>query len=241
MVVGKTPRIVRHSMTRVRDLKIFDIGILGIGVSGAGLFFVALLLDIPNLQLLTKAIPVVALAAWLRPWQGRESRLIAAGLLLSAIGDLCLQLSPSLFIAGLTAFLLAHVAYIAAFLGRTRRLAAPYILPVAVFGGATYLWLAPSLGAMMWPVLAYIVVICAMLWRAWAQIMDSGVPRATAWAAALGASSFAISDTLVAYNRFIEPVLVLQILLMLLYWAGQWGIAASSQRRTTSDPQAESA
>jgi len=220
-------------MTQARSRQLFDTGVLGIGVIGAGLFFVALLLDIRNLQLLTKAVPVIALAAWLRPWRGRESRLIATGLLLSAIGDLCLQLSPSLFVAGLTAFLLAHVAYIAAFLGRTRQLAAPYVLPVALFGGTTYLWLSPSLGAMMWPVLAYIVVICTMLWRAWAQVMDDGVPRATAWMAALGASSFAISDTLVAYNRFIEPVLSLQILLMLLYWAGQWGIAASTRRRAT--------
>ena len=220
-------------MTQARSRQLFDTRVLGIGVIGAGLFFVALLLDIRNLQLLTKAVPVIALAAWLRPWRGRESRLIATGLLLSAIGDLCLQLSPSLFVAGLTAFLLAHVAYIAAFLGRTRQLAAPYVLPVALFGGATYLWLSPSLGAMMWPVLAYIIVICTMLWRAWAQVGDGSVSRATAWTAALGASSFAISDTLVAYNRFIEPVLGLQILLMLLYWAGQWGIAASTQRRAT--------
>lgn len=220
-------------MMRVRDRQLFDIGLLGVGALAAGLFFVALLLDIPNLQLLTKAIPVLVLAVWLRPWQGRESRPIVAGLLLSAIGDLCLQLSPSLFVVGLTAFLLAHVAYIAAFLRRSRQLAAPYVLPVALFGGATYLWLSPSLGAMMWPVLAYIIVICTMLWRAWAQVGDGSVSRATAWTAALGASSFAISDTLVAYNRFIEPVLGLQILLMLLYWAGQWGIASSTQRRAT--------
>lgn len=213
-------------MTRHRQL-------VGLGVLGGGLFFVGVLLEISWLQLATKAIPVLALAAWLRPWQGRQTQLIAAGLLLSAVGDLCLQGSPSLFVAGLVAFLLAHVTYIAAFLGRTRRLASPYLLPVALFGGATFLWLAPSLGALLWPVLAYIIVICTMLWRAWAQLSDDGVPRATAWTVALGASSFAISDTLVAYNRFIEPVLSLQVLLMLLYWAGQWGIAASAQRRTT--------
>jgi hypothetical protein len=51
--------------------------------------------------------------------------------------------------------------------------------------------------------------------------------------AALGASSFGLSDTLVAHNRFIAPMLALQILLMLLYWTGQWGIAASQQARRT--------
>lgn len=203
------------------------------GIGGAVVFFVGLFLELPMLQLVTKAVPVLVLALWLRPWRHRETQLLAAGLLLSAIGDLCLQVSPTLFVAGLVAFLLAHLAYLAAFVGRTRRGSIVIAVPVALFGISTFLWLQPSLGAMSSPVLAYVVVICMMLWRAWAQVGDTDVPRATAWTAALGATSFAVSDTLVAYNRFIEPVLVLQVPLMLLYWMGQWGIAASTLRRTT--------
>ena len=201
-----------------------------IGVAGGALFITGLWLGWASLQLATKAIPVLVLALWLRPWTTRETQLIAGALLLSALGDLCLNISPALFVAGLGFFLAAHVGYLIAFIARTRVLASGYALPVVVFGVATFLWLRPSLGALLWPVLAYVLVICTMLWRAWAQVSDLRVPRPTAWTAALGASSFAVSDVLVAYNRFIEPVLALQVLLMLLYWSGQWGIARSAAR-----------
>lgn len=206
---------------------------LFVGLGSAAFFFVGLLSGSGLLQLATKAIPVLAVAAWLRPWQNRDMRLVAVGLLLSAIGDLCLQISSTLFIAGLSAFLSAHLAYLVAFLGRTRMPAALFALPVIMFGLSTFLWLKPLLGTMSMPVFAYVVVICSMLWRAWAQVGDQRVPRTAAWSAALGASSFAVSDTLVAYNRFVEPVLALQVLLMLLYWAGQWGIARSARTLTT--------
>jgi hypothetical protein len=52
--------------------------------------------------------------------------------------------------------------------------------------------------------------------------------------AALGATAFALSDLLVAYNRFIAPVLALQVLLMVLYWGAQWLITASVVRDGTS-------
>jgi hypothetical protein len=48
--------------------------------------------------------------------------------------------------------------------------------------------------------------------------------------AALGATAFAFSDVLVAYNRFVAPVLALKVLLMVLYWGAQWLIAASVVR-----------
>lgn len=196
-------------------------------------YLTALVLDWRTLQLVTKAVPVLLLFAWVAQLESQDSRWIGIGLGLSALGDLCLQISASLFLAGLSAFLCAHLAYVVAFLGRTRRYAMRAAWPVALFGIAAFLWLQPHLGGLTLPVLAYVVVICLMMWRAWAQVGEAGLEKRTAWLAALGATSFAISDTLVAYNRFVEPLLGLQILLMLLYWGGQWGIAASVLRRAT--------
>src|SRR5690606_29804618 len=52
--------------------------------------------------------------AWRRGLGGdRYARLVTAGLVLSLVGDILL-IEPSLFVAGLLAFLLAHLAYIAA-------------------------------------------------------------------------------------------------------------------------------
>lgn len=207
---------------------------LVLGGLAALIYFVALLAELHALQVLTKAIPVLLMAAWLRPWRTQDTRLIANGLILSAFGDLFLEISPRFFMAGLLAFLTAHLAYLAAFLRRSRSLAIGYAAPVGAFGGVTFLMLSPYLGALSGAVIVYILVICTMMWRAWAQLTDPGVERSAAWPAALGATSFAISDTLVAYNRFIAPVLALKLLLMVLYWTGQWGIAASAARLRTT-------
>ena len=203
------------------------------GIVVAVIYLLCLPIDAPALRLALKGIPVILMAVWLAPWREHGARLMGLGLLLSAIGDVCLEASPRFFLVGLGAFLLAHVTYIAAFLRHSRRPAFIVAIPVAAFGLGTFLWLQPHLGAMTLPVLGYVVVICMMMWRAWALVADQSVARPIAWMAALGASSFGLSDTLVAHNRFIAPMLALQILLMLLYWTGQWGIAASQQARRT--------
>ncbi len=202
-----------------------------VGLLAAAIFFAAVVFDLHALRVAVKPIPVLCLIAWLMPLAGRDVRLIALGLALSLVGDVCLELSPSLFVPGLVAFLLAHVAYVVAYVGRTRALHLARLVPVALYGLLAFRWLEPSLGAMKGPVVAYVVVICAMMWRAWAQIGERPHAPRLAWAAALGATSFAISDTMVAYNRFVGSSLALKLALMVLYWGAQWAIAASAERR----------
>ena len=205
--------------------------LLQVGLVAAAVFFAAVAADLDALRVAVKPIPVLCLIAWLMPLAGRDVRLIALGLALSLVGDVCLELSPSLFVPGLVAFLLAHVAYVVAYVGRTRALHLARLVPVALYGLLAFRWLEPSLGAMKGPVVAYVVVICAMMWRAWAQIGERPHAPRLAWAAALGATSFAISDTMVAYNRFVGSSLALKLALMVLYWGAQWAIAASAERR----------
>lgn len=201
-----------------------------IGLPAAGGYFAALVGDALALQVVLKAVPVLLLLAWLRPIATRDATLIALGLALSVVGDVCLEASPKLFVPGLAAFLLAHVAYIAAYVGRTRALHPARLVPVAVFGVLAFRFFAPNLGDMTIPVIAYIVTICAMMWRALAQIGElPGAPQ-RAWLAAIGALTFAASDTMVAYGRFVAGSLGLKIVLMILYWAAQVMIAASAER-----------
>lgn len=207
-----------------------DTILLQAGLAAVATFFVALFADIPWLRLATKPLPVVLLIAWLAPFVGRDGRLIALGLALSMVGDVCLELSPSLFLPGLVAFLLAHVAYIAAYVGRTTALHLARLVPVALYCFLVFRWLEPSLGAMRGPVIAYVVVIAVMVWRAFAQLGERPQAPGRAWAAALGAASFALSDTLVAYSRFIASSLAIKVALMILYWGAQWAIAASAER-----------
>src|SRR4029077_4992805 len=92
-------------------------------------------LDWPALRLIAKPVPVLCLLLWvLSRARDRYSRLIAAGLALSAVGDVLLEF-PRLFVAGLAAVLCAHVAYTAAFLTDSRGLRPLRALPFLAWLG----------------------------------------------------------------------------------------------------------
>ncbi|MFN5011560.1 MAG: lysoplasmalogenase [Gammaproteobacteria bacterium] len=205
--------------------------LLIVGLLAAAAYFYGLLADQYMLRLFTKPLPVLCLFAWLAPFPDADHRRIAMALALSAIGDLLLEFQPPFFVPGLVAFLGAQVVYIVAFTARDRRPQWLRAVPAALFGAGAYLWLAPSLGGLRGAVAAYIVAICVMLWRAWATVGGTHPQRLAAFAA-VGATAFALSDILVAYNRFVAPVLALKVLLMVLYWTAQWLIAASVVRQS---------
>ena len=204
---------------------------LAVGLAAAAAYFFGLFADLYTLRLLTKPLPVLCLIAWLAPFADADHRRIAMALALSAIGDLFLELQPPFFVPGLVAFLGAQAVYVVAFTARDRRPQWLHAAPAALFGIGAYLWLAPSLGGLREAVAAYILAICLMLWRAWATVGGPHPPRLARYAA-VGATAFALSDLLVAYNRFVAPVLALKFLLMVLYWSAQWLIAASVIRGT---------
>jgi uncharacterized membrane protein YhhN len=137
---------------------------------------------------------------------------LLAGLALSVVGDAALlSARRTWFLGGLAAFLLAHLAYAAAFAsGGT---AVPWVaLPVAAFLAGTLGWLWPRLGPMRAPVVAYCLAIGAMLWLA--QGVDRPEVR-------LGALLFAASDLCVARDRFVRPGLVNRAIGLPLYYAAQ--------------------
>ncbi len=204
--------------------------LLRVGLVAAAVYFVALGMGWPLLALASKPVPVLCLLGFLLPPQTRDAALIAGGLLLCAIGDLLLEASPLLFLPGLCAFLLGHVLYILAFLGRTRALHLGRLAAIAALAYGAYAWFGPHLGAMRVPVLVYLVVLATMLWRAAAQIDEDPTGALRPWLTTLGAALFVLSDLMVAWHRFVDPDAAVKVPLMLLYWAGQAGITASSRR-----------
>jgi uncharacterized membrane protein YhhN len=78
------------------------------------------------------------------------------------------------------------------------------------------------------PVAAYMAVICTMMWRAAARVGSPRTPALPALLGLAGALSFGASDTLLAVSRFAVPFPGARWPVMVLYWLGQCGIAASA-------------
>jgi uncharacterized membrane protein YhhN len=199
----------------------------GVGVASVLLYFAGLATDAPALCAATKPLPALVLAAWVR-WRCRDrvAGLTAAGLVLSALGDALLDFAG--FLPGLVAFLLAHLAYAAAFLAADRRPALGRALPFLAWGVGAFAYLRPGLARMAIPVSVYVGVICFMMWRASARVGSRGTPALAAALGLAGAVAFGASDTLLAIARFRDPVPASDWLVMGLYWLGQLGIAASA-------------
>lgn len=149
------------------------------------------------------------------------ARWVLAALVLSAVGDLALlSEAKRFFLAGLVAFLLAHVAYCVAFAPASR----PFLwtaLALAVAAAGVLRWLWPGLGTMRIPVVVYCAVISVMLWLALG--VDRGAVRA-------GAALFYVSDLAVARQKFVAPGVGNRLVGLPLYYAGQyllaWSVAA---------------
>ncbi len=149
----------------------------------------------------------------------RFGLLILAGLCLSAVGDaLLLSAAERAFLAGVGAFLLAHLAYVGAFApgARISPTAAAFLALVAV---AVMAWLWRRLGTMRIPVLVYTAVISAML------LLGVGTARPLVlW----GALLFYLSDLTVARDRFVRPGLANRMVGLPMYYAGQVLLAMSA-------------
>ena len=187
-------------------------------------FFVGLNSDNLNLRLLTKPIPILILLFFVRSWS-RESyaSLIAIGLGFSLAGDMLLELD--MFIPGIGAFLVAQVCYFWAFFVDYRMLKPLRAIPFVVYCSGIYICILPNLTAnLRVPVGAYILVLCAMLWRAYARSDERG---RSGQLGVLGAVVFAISDTCIAINKFVGPFSGAREIIIGTYWLGQLGIALS--------------
>ena len=163
------------------------------------------------------ALIVVAIA--LDPASGNEDRQawFVAALVFSLAGDVFLMLPSDRFVAGLAAFLVAHVCYVIGFWTDPPSVAALAISAVIVAAAIVPLArrILRALGderSLRGPVATYIVVIAAMVVSA----LASGN-----WVAAAGAILFATSDSMIAWNRFVRPFAAASVAIMVTYHLGQ--------------------
>ena len=154
---------------------------------------------------------------------------IVLGLLASLVGDVCLMLEGERwFVRGLTAFLVAHLFYIAAFTVARNGEAVPwyYALPFVLYGAVMLRVLWPHLGDMRQPVLAYLAVIMVMAWQAASRWVAAEGAQGTSWALA-GAYLFVLSDSVLAVARFRGAWRSAPFWVLSTYFAAQWLLAFS--------------
>ena len=192
----------------------------------------ALLLDQAAVAAVAKLIASTAFVLLAVACGARASRygiLVLSGLALSWFGDAFLiGTSQRWFLLGLTSFLAAHVAYVAAFVtaGIERRWLLAASVPVAAIGAGVLLWLEPSLPPeLAWPVRAYTAVISLMVVAAFGTLGAGATPLI-----AVGACLFFLSDLSVAALRLTEAAFPTYVLGLPLYYAAQICLALSSSR-----------
>ena len=204
-----------------------------LALMGAVTFLYGVSVHAELLCLLVKPLPVLALLGWLHDAPPSEyRRWISLGLIFSLLGDVLLAWPGDLFVFGLGAFLVAHLAYLKAYLSDCRRPALPALI-IALGVGAILLGIliAHGLGPLLIPVIVYGTAISAMLWRALARL-GTDVPERSAWLAAAGALAFVFSDSVIGIDRFALPFSAAPYVIIISYWLGQWGIAASAFKKS---------
>jgi uncharacterized membrane protein YhhN len=137
-------------------------------------------------------------------------------------------LSKTAFLAGLVAFLLAHVAYVAAFVrhGYERRWIWVAMVPVTAIAIGVFVWLEPYTPAdLLNPVRAYVAVISLMVIFA---IGTQG--RGGSILIVAGAMLFFLSDLSVAALRLVQTQYPTYVIGLPLYYAGQVCLALSSSQ-----------
>ncbi|MHC8373557.1 lysoplasmalogenase [Pseudomonas sp. MDT1-85] len=204
-------------------------GWLILALMGAVTFLYGLSVHATLLCLLVKPMPVLALLGWLHDAPPSDyRRWISLGLIFSLVGDVLLAWPGDLFVFGLGTFLVAHLAYLKAYLSDCRRMALlPLMIALSVGAVLLGILIANGLGSLLIPVIIYGLAISAMLWRALARL-GTDVPKRSALLAAAGAVAFVFSDSVIGINRFASPFNAAPYIIILSYWLGQWGIAASA-------------
>ncbi len=172
------------------------------------------------------AAMVLALLLVAQTWRSGRLRGAAAlwlGLALagSLAGDVFLMLE-GLFIPGLVAFLLAHLAYIVLFGQGVSWWSSRGILVLALGYALVMvivLWAGGLPVALRTPVAIYATVIALMAAQALGRALQ--LRDTASWLIAAGAIAFVISDTLLAVNRFLSPLPASPVWVLSTYYAAQ--------------------
>ena len=155
----------------------------------------------------------------------RTRNITLLALVFSLSGDILLMFvnkSGNFFISGLVAFLLAHLMYISVFLRLRNKTANvfPIIVILLIYASGIFYVLKDGLGELIIPVLLYLIVILAMVATAFLRKRHENTNSYNL--VFVGAVLFMISDSILALNKFYQPLPFSNISIMLTYALAQY-------------------
>lgn len=185
-----------------------------------------------HLRMITKPVVILLLIAWFYLMTGFQPStwLYVVALLFSLIGDIWLMLPAGYFLFGLMAFFLAHCAYISAF---TQHLPSePILIFVLILAlalvGVIYITqirvgIIRTRGARRLRILSavYCFILTIMMVSAIATTMDPAWNLFNSIQVAMGGMLFFLSDTMLAYDRFVKPIHHGRLWVRISYHLGQ--------------------
>lgn len=197
------------------------------------IYLILLLLNWESTAFPLKAflMPALIAAVYFHP-NFTSKKFLLGALIFSWIGDVVLMfqsLNPLFFIGGLIAFLIGHIIYIILFnrekrqiLNKNSRFLRIGTLSIMIYLIVMLSLLLPHLDAMRLPVTVYALTISLMLWTAVIGYTEWESP-ANAWILT-GAILFVASDSILAFNKFYQPVWLASFFIMVTYLAAQYAI-----------------
>lgn len=189
---------------------------------------VAVTFNMAIVNFIAKPLLIPALVVYYLNATQHKSFLFLAALFFCWLGDVLLMFPGELyFMAGLGAFLTGHMLYILCYrkfrmegsgLNGPQRVR--YALPIVLAGTGLVTILFPHLGSLQIPVMVYALVITVMALQALFRYGHTG--KLSFVLVFCGAISFMISDSLLAINKFMHPLPLSGLAIMLTYILAQY-------------------
>lgn len=193
----------------------------------AVLEIVSQIFNLSNLHFVTKPMLVIFLAAFYRQSVPSVNGRFFLALIFCWLGDVFLlfdRVNEIFFMAGLGSFLLAHLILIFTYrilvtpednFKGTQRIRLSF--PIILVGSGLVVVLYPRLGELQIPVIIYALALTLMVLQ---SIFRLGRTNAKSfWLVFLGAVFFMLSDSLLAINKFYQPISFAGVWVMTTYIA----------------------
>jgi uncharacterized membrane protein YhhN len=187
-----------------------------------------------SIEYVFKPAVMIVMIIWLLQNGGFSDWMIwfVFGAVFSLTGDIFLMLSQNFFLAGLISFLLAHISYIAGIntsFPPVTTVGVIIFLLFMVIAWQLYIRLAAGMDSkemhrLKIPVLIYVIIISLMTLSAVITFFRKDWSISSAALISGGAMLFYISDSILAWDRFVSPISHGRLKTMVTYHLAQAGI-----------------